>query len=334
MSVQTMNHWERIRATLKGEEVDRPAASFWCHYFDRENTAEKLAASMLDHQKKYDWDFMKVQARSTYIMEAFGLEVFYEDSGKHGVTKRPCVTAEDLARLTVPDVNAGPLGETIEAAKMINEGLKGEVPLMWSIYSPAVIASRLMPSEEDFLHCLYEHPEKAQHAMDVVGETLIKLSQELVKAGVNAFFYGTNSWATKDVLSVDDYRKHIAAHDLRVLNALPEAGSEFTLLHVCRNNCMVKDLANYPVQILNWDARGEGNPSLSEVREVAGGRTVMGGVNYDRRLVDATPRQAKAEVNALITAMGKKNFIVGGGCSFQRATPEVTMLAVRQALDE
>ncbi len=334
MSTQAMNHWERVRATLKGEEVDRPAASFWCHYFEQENTAEKLAVSMLNHQKKYDWDFMKIQARSTYIMEAFGLEVFYEPSGRHGVTKRPCQTEKDLAKLTAPDVTKGPLGEMLESAKMIADSVKGEVPFIWSIYSPAVVASRLMPSEAAFLQCLYEHPDEAQHAMTVVGDTLIDFSREMVKAGATGFFYGTNSWATKDILTVDNYKKHIAAHDLRVLNALPELGSEFTLLHVCRNNCMVSELANYPVQILNWDSRGKGNPALSAVREIAGGRAVMGGVNYDQRLVNATPEQVKAEVSALITAMGKKNWVLGGGCSYQRATPEENMLAVRQALDE
>lgn len=333
MSTQDMTHWERIRATLRGDEVDRPAASFWCHYFEQENTAEKLAVSMINHQKKYDWDFMKIQARSTYIMEAFGLKVVYDLSGKHGVTKRPCQTAEDLARLTAPDVTKGPLGEMLESARMITDSIKGEVPFIWPIYSPAVVASRLMPSEAAFLLCLYEHPEAAQHAMEIVSETLISFAQEMVKAGANGFFYGTNSWATKDVLTVDDYKKHIAPHDLRVLNTLPDSGSEFTLLHVCRNNCMVNELVDYPVQILNWDSRGEGNPALSVVREIAGGRSVMGGVNYDQTLVNATPEQVKTEVSALITAMGKKNWLLGGGCSYQRATPEKNMLAIRQALD-
>lgn len=329
-----MNHWERVRATLRGENVDRPAASMWCHYFDQENTAEKLARSMLTHYKKYDWDFLKVQSRSTFLMEAFGLEVFYEPSGKHGVTNRPVNSPADLAKMSVPDVTKGPLGEMLEAAKMIADGLQGDAPLVWSIFSPAVVASRLMPSESMFLDCLRHHPEEAFHAMDVVAETLIGFSKEVIKAGANALFYGTNSWATRDVLSVEEYRKLVGPYDLKVLSALPETGSEFTLLHVCRNNCMVSELASYPVDILNWDSRGEGNPGLADVREIAGGKTVMGGLSFDRKLVEATPAQVKAEVAALRAAMGSSRWILGGGCSFQRATPEENIRAVRDALDE
>lgn len=334
MSLQTMNSWERVRATLKGEEVDRPAASFWCHYFNQEDTAEKLANSMLNHQKKYGWDFLKVQSRSTFLMEAFGLEVFYEESGKHGVTKRPCNSPEDLARMTVPDLSSGPLGEMIAAAKLISEGLKGEVPMVWSIFSPAVVTSRLMPSEAMFLQYLYEYPDEAQHAMDVVADTLIAFSNEIIGAGVNGFFYGTNSWATKDVLTVEEYKRLVAPYDLRVLEALPKTGSEFTLLHVCRNNCMVRDLVDYPVDILNWDSRGEGNPALADVREAAGGRTVMGGMTYDQKLISASPAQVKTEVATLRAAMGNRNWILGGGCAYPSATPEENMLAIREALDE
>ena len=37
--MQSMNHWERVRATLKGEAVDRPAVSIWHHMIDGTDTA-------------------------------------------------------------------------------------------------------------------------------------------------------------------------------------------------------------------------------------------------------------------------------------------------------
>ena len=54
-----MTHWERVRATLAGEEVDRPAISMWRHFYSRETDPESLAGAMLAYQKENDWDFLK-----------------------------------------------------------------------------------------------------------------------------------------------------------------------------------------------------------------------------------------------------------------------------------
>ena len=55
-----MTQWERIRAALRGDEVDRPPISVWCHFYQKENSSEGLAEAMLGFQRQYDWDFMKV----------------------------------------------------------------------------------------------------------------------------------------------------------------------------------------------------------------------------------------------------------------------------------
>ncbi len=74
-----MNKRERIMATLKGEDVDRPPVSFWRHFYKEETTHEGLAEAMLGFQGKYDWDFMKVNPRAEYHVEDWGNR--YEYSG-------------------------------------------------------------------------------------------------------------------------------------------------------------------------------------------------------------------------------------------------------------
>lgn len=332
MPTEKMDHWERLRCTLAGNDVDRPPVSMWCHFWDRENTAEALAGSMLEYYNKYDWDFLKVQSRSTYAMEAFGLEVFYEGA-KHGVTKHPISGPKDYLALKVPDVTAGPFKEMLDAADLINQGLNKRAPFIWTIFSPMVLASRMMPKEATFLEYLREYPQEANHALNVVADTLIAFAGHMIEHGATGFFYGTNSWGTTDAITEEEYRKYIMPYDLKVLEALPKVGSEFTLLHVCRDHCMVKAFKDYPVQIFNWDSRGEGNPSLSEVRSLVKDRTVLGGMNFNQKLVDATPEQLTAEVAALHTAMGNKHWILGGGCAFPWTTPEANLHAIREAID-
>jgi len=64
-----MSHRERVRASLAGEETDRPPVSMWRHFFEDETSAEGLAEAMLGFQRRYDWDFMKVNPRASYHAE-------------------------------------------------------------------------------------------------------------------------------------------------------------------------------------------------------------------------------------------------------------------------
>ena len=61
-----MNHRERVIACLAGEEIDRPPASMWRHFYEAETAAETLAMEMIEFQRQFDWDFMKVNPRASY----------------------------------------------------------------------------------------------------------------------------------------------------------------------------------------------------------------------------------------------------------------------------
>ena len=67
------SHKERIDRHLSGKELDRPAVSAWRHFYDRENTREDLVNSMIEFQRKFDWDFMKINPRADYHVEPWGL---------------------------------------------------------------------------------------------------------------------------------------------------------------------------------------------------------------------------------------------------------------------
>ena len=60
-----LSHRERIEAIMRGETPDRPAISLWRHFYHLESTAKGLAEAMLEYQKKYDWDFMKINPRAS-----------------------------------------------------------------------------------------------------------------------------------------------------------------------------------------------------------------------------------------------------------------------------
>jgi hypothetical protein len=64
-----------------------------------------------------------------------------------------------------------------------------------------------------------------------------------------------------------------------------------------------------------------------------GERVVIGGLPHREHLVEATSQELAGEVRGMRVAMGNKGWMLGTGCTSPPGTPEVNILAIRQAVD-
>src|ERR687884_170732 len=96
-----MNKLQRVDAALRNQPVDRPPVSLWRHFYECERTAEDLAGAMLAFQKKYDWDWMKVNPRASYHVEGWGVKLHFSGQAlvKPQVLEVPVSSAGDWAAL-------------------------------------------------------------------------------------------------------------------------------------------------------------------------------------------------------------------------------------------
>lgn len=322
----SMSHRERVLACLAGEDVDRPPVSMWRHFYAEETAPDTLAEAMLGFQREYDWDFMKVNPRASYHAEDWGLEMRTGGDASPEPVSWPVSEPGDWTRIEVLDPSAGVLGEQLEALRLIGEGLESQVPFLMTVFTPLSIAARLAPSEETFVRHLREHPDNVRHALEVVTETFVRYTNACLDAGASGLFYATTSWATTDSLTLGEYNDFARPYDLRVLEAA--SGAEFNLLHVCRDNNMLADLAGYPVHAFNWDAHGHGNLSLAEGRAALAPRAVVGGLPPKYGLVDATAGELVSEIRGITEAMGSEGWMLGTGCTFPPDTPAENVRAV------
>ncbi|MDO8490737.1 MAG: uroporphyrinogen decarboxylase family protein [Dehalococcoidia bacterium] len=328
MAIQ-MNRWERVRAALRSQDVDRVPVSMWRHFFAEEKAAGSLSDATLGFQNRFGWDFMKVNPRASYHVEDWGTRVEYKGDNAPSVVEVPVKSPDDWLRLRVLDVNRGVLGEHLTALQLISAGLKGELPFLMTVFTPLSIAGRLVGSEDVLLKHLHEHYDKVDYALQIITETFILFSKACLERGASGLFYATTGWATSDRLTEEEYRRYARPYDLKLLNALPPA--EFHVLHVCRPHNLLGALSDYPVHAFSWDPRSEGNPSLAEGKQIVGGRAVIGGVAHDKRLVEATPEQFASEVAGMRVAMGTRGWMLGPGCTFRPETPEANLQAIRNA---
>ena len=132
-----MTHWERVRAALEGDEVDRPPVSMWRHFYGQEASAQGLAEAMLAFQHQFDWDFMKVNARASYHAEDWGVKLRFSesDSRGHQPVDWPVKQAKDWEAIQPLAIHRGVLGEQLEALRLIAEGLDGQAPFVMTVFT-------------------------------------------------------------------------------------------------------------------------------------------------------------------------------------------------------
>jgi uroporphyrinogen-III decarboxylase len=129
-------------------------------------------------------------------------------------------------------------------------------------------------------------------------------------------------------MTSEEYAGYARPHDLRLLEAIPE--TEFTMLHVCKDNNLLQSLLDYPVHAFNWDARSRTNPALAEGKALAGARAVIGGLDTGGEPA-TDPDAAAAEVRGMRLAMGQRGWMLGTGCTYSPDMPEAHIQAVRRA---
>lgn len=352
--MQSMSKRERVAATLKCEVTDRPPASFWRHFFQQELTAEGLAQAMLDWQRAYDWDFVKVNARASYHVEDWGNR--YIRSGNDRDHPRL-----DWYRVREPDEwhrledltpTKGVLGEHLQAIRLIRQGVGPDVPVLMTVFTPLSIAADLAGNPQLMRQHLANHPAEVEGAVRHVTAVFKAFAAECLNAGADGLFFATTKWATTDAVTSEQYGRFGRPYDLEVLESVREA--PFNLLHVCGSHNMLKDLLDYPVHAFNWDATDPTNPSIEEIVRLTP-KAVMGGVSQGKTRDDgqrgalvaeaaAAARAAHArdktlphleaalpEVKAAREYRPPRGWMLGAGCVLPTDATDGNIRALRQA---
>jgi uroporphyrinogen decarboxylase len=324
-------HKDRIRAVLKGERADRLPVSFWRHFYHREATAQDLADAMTDFQKKYDWDFMKLNPRASYHIEGWGAKVEFSASplAKTRVIEKPIRKTEDWKRLKVLDSSNKAFEEQLEALRLIKKKLKDEIFVVETVFSPLSIAGDLVKEEKDLIKNIRENPELIHQALETITETFSDFVVECLDASADGIFFATTEWATKDHLTENEYSEFGRPYDLKVLK---KAGSaEFNILHICKSNNFLPLFTDYLVKVVNWDSSDPTNLSLKQGAKILN-KVVLGGINQDW-LLKRTPDDITGKVKELIKVNSELRLILGPGCVISPETPEKNLEAVKKAVE-
>jgi len=321
-----LSHWQRVEAALRGDEVDLPPVSLWRHFPERDQTAADLAAATLEWQRAFAFDFVKLMPPGDYPTIDWGAESVYRGSpgGTRETIRYPVTAPEDWARLEPVPVDRGMNREVVEAVRLVDEALGGQVPVLQTVFSPLTVAMKL--SAGRVIGHLRERPDLVHQGLVTITQVTRQVARASLEHGAAGIFFATQC-ATTELLALGEYREFGVAYDLQVLEAA--ANSRFTLLHIHGQGIMFEELARYPVHAINWHDRRTW-PSLAEGQQLSG-RCVVGGID-EQAVATMTPKEAALQARDAIAQLGGRRLMVAPGCVIPVATPEANVRAVVNAV--
>lgn len=325
-----MTRRERIRKTLLGENTDRPPVALWRHFYHREGSAESLASSMLEFQRTYDWDLLKVNPRASYHVEDWGVRTARPGTGpldKPRVVRSAVRLAQDWDRIRPLDPTKGVLGEHLDAEERIAAAIQGDTDWIMTVFNPISIAADLVDDDAVFVDHLRAHGERVHGALRAITETFAGFVRETVARGSAGIFFATTDYANDTRIDRALLAEFGRPYDLRVL--AEAAGAPLNTLHVCGPGAFLPDLLDYPVAILSWAAHERGNPTIRDLRPLTT-KTLMTGIAHDTTFANGPLEAVQEEARAAIAASGGTRFILAPGCAVSAASPVEHYRAVRE----
>ena len=202
-----MTHKERVREVLAGQHPDRLPVSIWGHDFLREWSAEELAAHTIERQRKFDYDFVKLNPRWTLFAEPWGNRYIPPSEQRFPKLEHKIVGAlADINDIPVVQRDHPVLAEHVEAMRLVVEELGDSVDVLGTVFSPLAVLGLLCGGVGEPLKSFArEDPQLVHRALDHISTTLAEHTSDLLSAGASGVFYAAVQWTSLDVCDAEFY---------------------------------------------------------------------------------------------------------------------------------
>ncbi len=312
--------------------MDRVPISFWGHVYHRESSAEDLVAHTMERWERFGWDWIKLNPRKHYHVEPWGVRYDYPGvpDVKPKLAAWPVKEPRDWDAIGEVSETAGALGEQLEAVRLLRARLPREVPFVQTIFTPLAILGELTEPPTTLRDHLRTSPDPVLGALERVTRTFERFAAATMAAGADGIYLATVDWGCRAFVSAETIHRWSRPFDRRVLAAA--GASPFHVLHVCKDDALVFDFADYPVGAFSWDATAPHNPTLAQGLARLPG-AVMGGVSHDDALLDPDPSRALAQLADAHAQTGGRRWLAAPGCSMPPNPADSTLRALRDAVE-
>ena len=299
--------------------------SLWRHFYDRERTADELTSSMIEWQRRWNWDLLKVNPAACYHVLDWGAEYkFFDDGITEPQLVQPLVsTAQDVERVGDLDVWSGVLGEQLQVLRNLRSEFGSQLAIVETVFSPIEIAHRLMEGREQLQRLRKDFPESVHSLLQRIGSVFRKFCLACLDAGADGIFFATK-WATSDSLTWQEYEDFGKRYEMPILEAMQER-DVLVILHVCGPRTYLEKMLDYPVDIFSYDFYAEGALRPEEVMRKTG-KFVLGGIDPLKLVSD--PETILQDCSALASW---NQWLAGPSCVVSHTVSDQTIESLLQS---
>ncbi len=328
MNNPIITHRARLEACLAGSVLDRPPVALWRHFPVDDQAPHTLAAAILSFQNLYDFDLVKVTPASSYCLKDWGSEDEWRGNpeGTRDYTHRVVQHPDDWTTLKPLDSHRGQLAAELEVLRLLRQELGPDTPIIMTIFNPLAQAKNLAGGSTLLAH-LRQYPDAVHAGLATITESTQRYIEAVKQTGVDGIFYAVQH-AQYALLSAQEYQQFGRMYDLPLLEAAHSMW--LRLLHLHGLNVMFDQIADYPVNIINWHDR-ETAPSLSLGQARFAG-AVCGGIDQNT-LVFGAQEDIRREALEAFQSVQAGRFILGTGCVTPVIAPFGNIMAVRQSVE-
>ena len=334
---------ERMDAVMHGEPADRPPVTAYRHFPGYEEDAKLIAEAMVGFQKKYDWDWVKINPSAVYYYEPWGNVYDYEHYQGTVPTRVDYAVhePEQLEKIVAHSGLYGSFGTQVHAVRLIREALGPDMPIYQSIFTPMSVLLNLCGGRSPgryresprnlcpLLPLFAEHRELVHRALKNITETLADYAAECLKAGADGMFFAEMGLAREGYLTLEEWKEFIEPYDRAILDVISPRPCAF---HTCGiyGNPERFITYKYPITALHWAESAPGNPPIAGSQSWLGRVAAMGGVDerlFGTNAADKIAAMAKASV----AANKGRPFILAPECTVDAATSDEEYAALKSA---
>ena len=331
----TITRKELVERAFHNEKTERVPVGFWHHFLQ-----DEIGADAFSHPELVD-DVLAGQEKFYKEFRPDMIKVMTDGFFSYPVEelKRPVSSPDDLLNVRLLGRDSDWFRAQISYAKELVSRYGKEVPLFYNLFAvPRTIEfmQQVIGHPVDITEWIHEDPEGTKKVFDAISEDYALLAKALAEeAGVDGIYLSVNN-VDKNRLTEEEYRKIVAPHELKILEAANEARDN-NILHICGYHGFHNHLSwykDYPFLAVNWAVKVEG-VSMEEGKKLFGGRAVIGGFGQteDDLIYRGREEEIKKEANAILDKVGTEGVLLGADCTIPRDTDPRRLTWIREAAE-
>lgn len=334
-----MTPYERLRAMVNKQPVDRPGVSAWKHFHGEDRVVNDLVKKTIAFEEQNQWDLIKVMANGVYVQEQYGADIRWSRDGVEFPTtlRRVINSPHGFRNLQLVDVTQGAIHREVEVVDRLMNYYGGRVPVIATVFTPLTYAQELYNGFQNpylFTDLVNYYGDDLLEGLKVLTELTSMIIEEYVKVGVDGIFY-SSQFANNLQITAEQYDIFSRPYDLKAFE--PAIGKTwFNMLHIHGDAGLFFDkFVDYPFEALNWQSTVS-NVSLKQAAGMTD-KILVGGVDRRQDFCIADRKQLSAHMLDLVRQATQdvpaNRLIVAPGCCVPSDLPECRFNALKEAMD-